>query len=94
VADGGGDPCAGVTGAALVAGGAEVAGLAGEGEELFMAAIGAMEAGESGGEIAAADEGADGGGGILAQRSHDAAMVLFVAGEEVIPGMVDDLPEG
>ena len=61
VADGGGDPCAGLAGAALVAGGAEVAGLAGEGEELFMAAIGAMEAGEAGGEVAAAEEGADGG---------------------------------
>jgi hypothetical protein len=58
---GGGDPCAGLAGAALVAGGAEVPGLAGEGEELFVAAIGVMEAGEAGGEIAAAEEGADGG---------------------------------
>ncbi len=47
VADGGGDPCAGLAGAALMAGGAEVAGLAGEGEELLVAALGAMEAGES-----------------------------------------------
>jgi len=52
------------------------------------------EAGEAGGEIAAAEEGADGGGGIRAQRSHDAAMVLFVAGEEIAPDMVNDLPEG
>jgi len=49
---------------ALVAGGAEVAGLAGEGEELFVAAIGAMEAGEASGEIAAPEESADGGDGI------------------------------
>ena len=46
VADGGGDPCAGLADAALVACGAEVAGLAGEGEELFVAALGAMEAGK------------------------------------------------
>jgi len=94
VAGGGGDPCAGVADAALVAGGAEVAGLAGEGEELFVAAIRAVEAGEPGGEIAAAEEGADGGGGIRTQWSHGAAMVLFVTGEEIVPGMVNDLPEG
>ena len=94
VADGGGDPSAGLPDAALVAGGAEVAGLAGEGEELFVAAVGAMEAGEAGGEVAAAEEGADGGDGIRAQRSHGAAVVGFVSGEEVVPGVVDELPEG
>ena len=36
LADGGGDPCAGLEGAALVAGGAEVAGFAGEGEEVLV----------------------------------------------------------
>lgn len=77
-----------------MAGGAEVAGLAGEGEELFVPAIGAVEAGEAGGEVAAAEEGADGGGGFGAQRSHGAAVMLFVAGEEVIPSVVDKLPEG
>jgi len=94
VADGGGDPSAGLADAALVAGGAEVAGLAGEGEELFVAALGAMEASEARGEIAAPKEGADGGDGIGAQRSHGAAVVLFVAGDEIVPGVVDDLPEG
>ena len=94
VADGGGDPSAGLADAALVAGGAEVAGLAGEGEELFVAALGAMEAGEAGSEIAAAEEGADGGDGIGAQWSHGAAVVLLVAGDEIIPGVMDDLPEG
>lgn len=71
----------------------EVAGLAGEGEELFVPALGAMEAGEAGGEITAAEEGADAGDGIGAQRSHGAAVVLFVAGEEIVPGVVDDLPQ-
>ena len=61
VADGGGDPVAGGADAALVAGGAEVAALAGEGEEAFVAAVGALEAGEAGGEVAAAEEGLDGG---------------------------------
>jgi len=93
VADGGGDPTAGLSDAALVACGAEVAGLAGEGEELLMAAIGAMEAGKAGSEIAAAEKGADGGDGIGAQWPHGAAVVLFVAGEEVVPDVVDDLPQ-
>ena len=59
-----------------------------------MAALGAMEASEARGEIAAPKEGADGGDGIGAQRSHGAAVVLFVAGDEIVPGVVDDLPEG
>ena len=53
-----------------------------------------VKAGEAGGEVAAAEEGADAGDGIGAQRSHGAAVVLFVGGEEVVPGVVDDLPEG
>jgi hypothetical protein len=48
--------------AALVAGGAEAALLAREGEEEFVAAIGAVEAGEAGVEVAAVEEGCDGGG--------------------------------
>ncbi len=92
-ADGGGDPCAGLAGAALVAGGAEVAGLAGEGEEFLVPAGRAMEAGEAGGEVATAHEGADGGDGIRAQRSHEGAVAFFVAGEEIIPRLADDLPE-
>lgn len=42
VADGGGDPVADGADAALVAGRAEVAALAGEGEESLVAAIGAL----------------------------------------------------
>ena len=94
VADGGGDPSAGLADAALVAGGAEVAGLAGEGEELLVTAIGTMKAGEAGSEIPAPEESADGGDGIGAQWSHGAAVVFFVVGEEIVPGVVDDLPKG
>ena len=53
-----------------------------------------MEAGEAGREAAAAEEGADGGDGVRAQRSHGTAVVGFVAGKEIVPGGVDDLPEG
>jgi hypothetical protein len=53
-----------------------------------------VKVGEAGGENAAPEKGADGGDGIGAQWSHGAAVVLFVGGEEVVPGVVDDLPEG
>ena len=49
MADVGGNPFGGLADAALVAGGAEVAALAGEGEEAFVAAIGTLEAEETGG---------------------------------------------
>jgi hypothetical protein len=52
-----------------------------------------MEAGETGGEVATAHEGADVGDGIRAQGSHGAPVVLFVTGEEIVPSLVDDLPE-
>jgi hypothetical protein len=93
VADGGGGPCAGVEGAALVAGGAEVAGFAGEGEEVLVAATGAEESGEAGGEVAAADEVLDVGDGIGTQGAHGGTVILFVAGEEIVPAMVNQLPE-
>jgi transposase len=44
VAYGGGDPIGGLADAALMAGGAEVAAFAGEGEEAFVTAVGAVEA--------------------------------------------------
>ena len=53
-----------------------------------------VKAGEAGGEIAAPEKGADGGDGIGAQRSHGASVVLFVAGDEIVPAVVDELPEG
>jgi len=61
MADAGGDPAAGATDTALVAGGAEVAALAGEGEQFFVTTVRAVEAGEAGGEVAAAEKGLDGG---------------------------------
>jgi hypothetical protein len=92
VADGGGDPLAGGADAALVAGGAEAA-LAGEGEESLVAAVGALEAGETGGEVTAAKEGLDGGDGGGAERTEGFAVVFFVVGEEFVPTVVDGLPE-
>jgi hypothetical protein len=94
VADGGGDPVAGGADTALMAGRAEVAALAGEGEEAFVAAIGALEAGEAGGEVAAAEEGFDGGDGGRVERAEILAVPFFVVGEEFFPTVVDELPEG
>ncbi len=94
VADVSGDPFGGLAGAALVAGGADVAGFAGEGEEALVTAVGAVVAGESGGEVATAVVGLDGGDGFRAEGTHGRAVVALVTGEEVIPGGVDDLPEG
>ena len=60
VADGIGDPSAHGAGPALVARGAEVTALAGEGEQAFVTAVGAVEAGEAGGEVTAAEKRFDG----------------------------------
>ena len=94
VTDGGGDPVTGGADAALVAGGAEVATLAGEGEEAFVAAIRALKAGETGSEVAAAEEGLDGGDGGGRERAEGFAVMFLVVGEEVVPAVVDELPEG
>jgi hypothetical protein len=56
------DPTGGLEGPALVAGGTEVAGLAGEGEQVLVAAAGADESGEACGEVAAAHESLNGDG--------------------------------
>jgi hypothetical protein len=93
VADAGGDPFGSLAGAALVAGGADVAGFAGEGEEALVAAVGAVVAGEAGGEVAAAVVGLDGGDGFRAEGTHGGAVVFLVTGEEVIPCGVDNLPK-
>ena len=75
---------AGGADAALVAGWTEVAALAGEGEEAFVAAVGALEAGEAGGEVAAAEEGFDGGDGGGVERAEGLGRcLLLVAGEEL-----------
>ena len=94
MADGGGDPFAGGTDAALVARGTEMPGFAGEGEEFFVPAIGALEAGEAGGEVAAAEERFDGGGGSGVERAVGWPVIVLVVGEEFVPSVVDELPEG
>ena len=88
-----GDPVAGGQGAALVAGGAEIATFAGEGHELFVAAVGALEAGEAGGQVTAAEEGLDDRHGGRGERAVGLAVAGFVVGEEVGPAVVDGLPE-
>jgi hypothetical protein len=70
-----------------------VAGFAGEGEELFVAAVRALEAGEAGGEVAAFVELIDYGDGVFAQGAVGLAVDGLVFGEKWGPGVVDDLPE-
>jgi len=94
VADGVCDPVAGGAHPPLVAGGTEVAGLAGEGEEALVTAIRALQAGEAVGEVATAVELLDHRDGIASQGAVDLAVAGFVLGEEVAPSVMDDLPEG
>ena len=93
VADGVGDPFAKGASATLVACGAEVAAFTGEGEEAFVAAVRALETGEAGCEVAATEEGLDGGDAVGAEWAEGLALLLFVVCEEVAPAVVDDLPE-
>lgn len=93
VADVSGDPFGVLAGAALVAGGADVAGFAGEGEEALVTAVGAVVAGEAGGEVAAAVVSLDGGDGLWPEWTHGGAVMALVAGEEVIPGGLNNLPK-
>jgi hypothetical protein len=76
VADGGGDPFANGASATLVACGAEVAAFAGEGEEAFVAAVRALETGEAGCEVAATEEGLDGGDGVGVEWAEGLALLL------------------
>jgi hypothetical protein len=93
VADGGGDPIGGLADAALMAGGAEVAAFAGEGEEAFVTAVRAVESEEAGSKVAAAEEVADGGKDVGAERAEGGAVFFLVDGEEGVPGGGEDLPE-
>jgi len=72
-----GDPTGGLEGPALVAGGAEVAGLAGEGEQVLVAAAGADESGKACGKVPATAEGLDGGDGFAPERAHGVAELLL-----------------
>ena len=87
-----GDPMPGLADPSLVAARAEVAALAGEGEELLVPAVGALEPGEALGEIAAPVELLDHREGVGAQRSVGLAVRAFVVGEKLAPAVVDDLP--
>ncbi len=89
-----GDPFAGGSHASLVARGTEVAGFTGEGEQPLMAAIGAFEAGESGGEVAAAEKGFDGCDGGRVDRTQCRTVLLLVIGKERSPAVIDELPKG
>ncbi len=63
-------------GAALVARGAEPALLAGKRAEDFMAAVGTVQAGEAGVEVAAVEEGGDGRGGCGGKTGHLGGVVV------------------
>ncbi len=56
-----------------------------------MPAVGALQAGEAGGEVAAAVELVDDSHRVVAQRPLGLAVGGFVSGAEVVPGVVDDL---
>jgi hypothetical protein len=84
----------GEEGAEPVARGAEVVALTGEGEKAFVAAVRALESGEAGSEVTATEEGLDGGVGGGVERAESFAVFAFVVGEEVVPAVVDELPEG
>ena len=58
-----------------------------------MAAIRAVEAEETGGKIAAAEEIAHGGEDIGTERPHGGTVDFLVTGDEGLPGGSDDLPE-
>jgi hypothetical protein len=88
-----GDPVSGLADFALMATRTEVARLAGEGEEALVSAFGALQARESGGEITAAMELANGVDGVGAEGAVNGAVAVFVAGEKIGPTMVDDLPK-
>ena len=87
-------PVADAADAPLMAGAAEVAGFAGEGEEFFVTAVRALQAGEAGSEIAATVELIDDVDAVVVERSMYLAVLGLVVGEEIVPGVVDDLPKG
>jgi hypothetical protein len=61
--------------------------LAGEGEEALVAAISALKARESGGEVAAAMELTHDVDGVGAKRTVDGAVALLVASDKVGPSI-------
>ena len=85
------DPVAGLTDFALMATRTEVAGLAGEGKEALVAAVGTLEPRESGGEVSAAVELANDVNGVASQRAVNGAVAFLITGFEVGPAVVDEL---
>jgi len=88
-----GDPIAGLADFAQMATRTEAARLAGEGKEPLVSAVGALEPGESGGQVAAAMELADDVDGVETEKTVDGAVALLEAGDKIGPTMVDDLPK-
>ena len=70
-----------------------MAALAGEGEQFFVTTVRAVEAGETGCEVGAAEKRFDGGDGAVTERAEGLAVVLLVVCEKIIQAVVDDLPE-
>jgi hypothetical protein len=70
-----------------------VAALAGEGEEVLLAAVRTEEAEEARSEVAAAQEIEDHGEGVRTERTHGGAVDLFIGGDEGVPCGGDDLPQ-
>ena len=93
-ADGAGDPLADLEDLSLVAAGTEMPGLAGEGEQLCVSTIGALNAFKPGGEITAAVELLDNGDRVATQRAGDGTVGRFISCLKIGPGMVDNVPEG
>ena len=61
---------------------------------MSVAVVGAVEAEETGGEVAAAEDVADGGEDVGPERPHGGAVAFFVADEEGVPGGGEDLGRG
>ena len=90
--DGAGDPLAGLEDFSLVATGTEMPGLAGEGEQLFVSTIRALNPFKSGGEVTAAVELLDNGDRVATKRAVDGTVGRFVSCLKIGPGMVDNMP--
>ncbi len=88
-----GDPMPGLADPALMARRTEVPPFAGEGQQLLMAAVGTLKAGEAGREVAAAVELLDHRERVGPKRSVGLTVRSFVVSEELVPAVVDDLPE-
>ena len=84
------DPIAHVPDTPLVRAGAEMTGLAGEGQQLLMTAVRALQAGEPGREVTAAIELVDHGHGVATQRAVGRSVILtYSSGRVRWPGIAN-----